>query len=426
MRLATLVFMMSSFTMADAMESPSAFVRSEVNGSPVNKLSDFGKSPNSLHNQTINGDAVGSPLQFSFDMQKEDGSKKEQLEEMAERGVSIYKKYGPHSHVSFYFKSILDAKPAMKGESPRSVATAELYLGKMAFKGEVSLSADGNQEKSFDLAHEYLKKSALQTADLRVAAQAAVTLYRVYYTRGTEMRDARLVGNAVTGCQRVINAAHDEESVLLAKLIVSDAAQAGNGMRQDRNLAVTLAMEVAHQNKFPRQAVKGQLLCALLNMDGIERDDWNFEHYGESEKYLTIPCWQTEFKDLQSRAQGEYQKLQAKVQACNYQEGLAYIRRALPVNGYHGAANFWRRMALKNIKTMQELKEQSPHDYTYALNQAENYFEKASYENYSHEIKESALEKLALIYKATKRPNKFEEFEKARIRTRQAYGAKRN
>ena len=423
-------------SMAYAMESPFGR-RSEIDASPAafsetnsgaSGLSAANRSPIDSSDKSKKIDELESPPHLALNCQiktEEDLPEKEHLLDMAELGVQSYKGSGPDSTATFYFETILKQKPEKKIENPKAVALAELYSGKMFFKGELDL-CPGHPAQGFHIAHDYLKNAAMQRVDLKVAAQALLTLTRVYYAQGMReqnpMQKNMLLHAAVRSAQQVVHEALDEESALTAKLVLSDAAQTGNGMKRDLNVALQYAHDVANQQKYPRESLKGCLQSAMMHMEGIDADNWNVQNAGYAELYLTRPRQQTQFEDLRNKAEGLCERLKAKLQECRYQEGLAYIRRALPVNGYHGARSCWDALGKKNIKALSELKKMYPNDYAYVLNQAEHHLEQAAYENYNPEIKVAAREKLGLIYKETGRPNKFQEIEKAMQRARQADG----
>lgn len=375
------LMIMGCVTAAHAMESP---VRSEMN--ECSGSSNSSESPTRLKDlsQQSPGE-VESPPYFTLDasIQKEDSQ--ETLLEMAERGVSCYTKNDPAA--SFYFTTILQQKDEKKAANPKSVALAHYYLGKMGMRGE---------------------------------AQAMIKKARACYVQGISESNNNMLENAIAGCYQVINQGYDEVSVLAAKLLLSDAAEFGNGMKCNGDVALQYAQDVAHQQKYVRESLKGCLQCAWLYLEGNENQASNFEHFGYAQAYLVRPRRQSQFEDLRSKAETLYARLQAKLQEYQYQEGLAYIRRAISGNGSCGAGAFWDRAGKKNIRTLQELKAKYPADYEHALNQAEHCFEQAAYDDSNPEIRDAARSKLGLIYKVTGRPNKFEEFQKARQKAIQA------
>lgn len=419
-RVALSLIMMSGLSVADAMESP---LRSEMNGSPVNRLGTSTKSPENLSTARTTSVIESPPflvLNASIPSQEED--QKETLLEMAELGVASYSKKDPSFYrtASFYFTTILQQKDDVKIVNPRSVALAHLHLGKMALRAEVSLCPE-DETRGLKLAYQYLKNAAYQNVDPRIAAQAEMTIARTDYMWGSARQNRNVLQNAVASCEKVIKLAQDGESVLAAKLLLSEAAQSGNGMNRDLSVALQYADEVVKETKYPRESLKGCLQCASLYMEDIESDSWNFQHSSYAEAYLMRPRLQSQFEDLRLKAETLYQKLQAKVQECRYQEGLAYIRQALPVNGFHGARDFWDRLLeKKNVKTLRDLEVGHPADYEDAIAQAEHLFEQAAYDDSNPEIKDAARAKLGLIWKVTGRLNKFEEFEKARQKAMQA------
>jgi hypothetical protein len=419
-RVALSLVMMSGLSVANAMESP----LTEMNGSPVNRLGASSKSSENVSTVRTTSVIESPPflvLNASIPSQEEE-DQKETLLEMAERGMESYSKKDPSLYrtASFYFTTIVQQKDDVKMVNPRSVALAHLHLGKMALRGEVNLCPE-DETRGLKIAYQYLKNAAYQNVDPRIAAQAQIAIARIDYMWGSSKQSKNVLQNAVLGCEKVVKESQDPESVLTAKLLLSEAAQLGNGTKRDVNVAFRYADEVANEKRYPRESLKGCLQCASLYMEGIESDSWNFQHSSYAEAYLTRPRLQSQFEDLRLKAETLYQKLQAKVQECRYREGLAYIRQALPVNGFQGASNFWDRLlATKNIKTLRELEVGYPADYKHAIAQAEYLFEQAAYDDSNPEIKDAARAKLGLIYKVTGRPNKFEEFEKARQKAIQA------
>lgn len=421
-----------SITIAQAMESPQVVLRSEINdGSPVNsRSSGFGtssKSPNNSQNITQNNGPASPPLLLLDGSMSSRDPQKETLLDIAERGVVSYKSGRNEGHKYYstaycYFTTVLDQKPEIQAKNPKSVAIAKLYLATMAFRGEITLDKD--QQRGLAIADKYLKEAAQQIVDPKIATAAMMTLARLTYGRGLAYNNNDLLKSAIRDLQEVVSKQEDEESAITARLVLSEAAQLGKGMKRDINTALQYAQKAASQKKYPYESLKGSLQCAWLYMEGIESPDWNFKNYGHAELYLTRPRMQSQFGDMRSKAEALYAKLQAKVQECQYQEGLAYIRRALPVKGYDGARIFWDGLGEKKINTLQELKARSAEDYACALSEAEHYFEQAAYADYNPHIKIKARDMLGWIYQETGRPNKFEEFEKIAGRLTQAANAK--
>jgi|GEM_PF-3286898 hypothetical protein len=412
--------LISSCFMAHAMDSslrellmdasPVAF--SETN-SGTSGLSSSSSSSSDGADKGKKNDLLASPPFLALDSQiqiQADFPDKEPLLDMAELGVKLYKESGLDSNATFYFETVLGKHPAKREKNPKAVATAQLYLGIIGFKKEARLGAQHNPQR-LEIAHTNLQNAAGQTADPRIAAQALLTLSRINYELGISKKNAGMVLQGVIGLRHVIDKNDDEESTIAAKFLLSHAAQTGNGMPRDLNVAFAYALDIASQRKYLHESLEGCLQCARVHMEGIDSKSWNVQNAGYAELHLARPRGQSQFEDLRSAAKGLYEKLQAKLQECRYREGLAYIKHDLPVNGYDGARTFWEKLGRKNITTMQDLQAKSPHDYAHAVNRAEYYLEGAAYDNHNPEIKAAARQKLGFLCKAIGKPNKFYEME---------------
>lgn len=407
-RLTLSLIVMGNIAGAYGMNSPTVFSRTETNSSPMNKCADVMGCSNSPQYRV---EKKENPPSFHLESSLESPKhEKEILSDMAALGVSHYQGINGFEQsfqkAGSFFCSVLQARDKMKHESPKSVALANLYYGKMILRGEHE--AWKNNTKRDEVAYQYLKKACEQKVDLQVAAQATVTLSFLYYLRGVKEKNNTFIDQSILGCNRVIELAHDEEAVLTAKLVLSDAAYTGNGMKQDIRSALQYAKEVALQNKYERESLKAYLQCAFLYMKGIDKRDWNIENGGYAEAYLVPPRSQSQYEDIKDKAEKLYRVLNSKLQASIYQEGLAYIRRAVPLNGY--VLDFWDKLGAQGIRTLEDLKAREPGSYKFAIERAEWNFEQAAFQNHNPEARAAAIHALAWIYKQTGRETEFGEY----------------
>lgn len=403
------LIIMSTMVIVHGMDSTTtAVTRTEANVSPMNKCADLMGCSNSPQYPISQRSMIPS---FNLDKTTESQEMEQEiLSFMTTLGINHYEGINGAERsldkASSYFTLVLSSSNKMKLASPKSLALANYYYGKMLLKGEALKY--GSSKERYRVAYRHLKEAYEQGVDLQVASKALTLLSYFYYNQGGLTNDHILLDKAIAGYRLVIKDQHDQKSVLDAKLFLAQAYASGKGVNQDFDEALKYALEVANQKKYPRESYKGYLQSALLYMKDIDRDDWNADNGGYIEAYLAPPIKQNHFPDLKKKAEDLYQKLNSKLQASIYQEGLAYIRRAVPLNGY--VFDFWNKLGAQGIKTLEDLKAREPGSYKFAIERAEWNFEQAAFQNHNPEARAAAIHALAWIYKQTGRETEFGEY----------------